>query len=217
MTGSQSVEIAVVVATALAVAALLVAERRGSSGVVWVAKPLASTGFLALALVRGAAGSGYGRWVLAALALGWLGDVLLIPKQSRRAFLAGLASFLLGHVAYAVAFLLRGVDPEASAVATALVAVPSLTVLRWLWPFVPDRLRVPVVAYVGVISLMVACALGVAEFRAQTSIALGALAFYASDLAVARQRFVAESFTNKLWGLPLYYGAQLLLASTAGG
>jgi hypothetical protein len=64
---------------------------------------------------------------------------------------------------------------------------------------------------------MVVCALGVAEFRAQTSIALGALAFYASDLAVARQRFVAESFANKLWGLPLYYGAQLLLASTAGG
>jgi uncharacterized membrane protein YhhN len=203
--------------TLVALAALLLSERRGSRSGVWLAKPLASTGFLLTALAAGALSNAYGRAVLVALALSWLGDVLLIPKQSRRAFLAGLASFLLGHVAYAVAFLLRGVDPEASAVATALVAVPSLTVLRWLWPFVPDRLRVPVVAYVGVISLMVACALGVAEFRAQTSIALGALAFYASDLAVARQRFVAESFTNKLWGLPLYYGAQLLLASTAGG
>jgi len=202
--------------TLVALAALLFSEWRESRTGVWLAKPLASTGFLLTALAAGALSSAYGRAVLVALVLSWLGDVLLIPKQSRRAFLAGLASFLLGHVAYAVAFLLRGIDPEASVVAAALVAVPSLAVLRWLWPFVPDRMRVPVVAYVGVISLMVVCALGVAGFRAHTSIALGALAFYASDLAVARQRFVAESFTNKLWGLPLYYGAQLLLASTAG-
>jgi uncharacterized membrane protein YhhN len=78
-------------------------------------------------------------------------------------------------------------------------------------------MQVPVAAYVAVISLMVVCALGVADFRQQTTIALGALAFYASDLAVARQRFVAAGFGNKLWGLPLYYGAQLLLASTASG
>jgi uncharacterized membrane protein YhhN len=184
---------------------------------VWLAKPLASTGFLLTALAAGALSSAYGRTVLVALALGWLGDVLLIPKQSRSAFVAGLASFLLGHLAYAVAFLVRGVDPEAAAVAALLVAIVSLAVARWLWPFVPDRLRLPVAAYVGVISLMVVCALGVAAFRAHTTIALGALAFYASDLAVARQRFVGESFTNKLWGLPLYYGAQLLLAATAGG
>jgi hypothetical protein len=38
--------------------------------------------------------------------------------------------------------------------------------------------------------------------------------FYVSDLAVARQRFVAQSWTNKLWGLPLYFGAQLVLAAT---
>jgi uncharacterized membrane protein YhhN len=203
--------------TLVALAALLFSESRGSRNGVWLAKPLASTGFLLTALAAGALSNAYGCAILVALALAWLGDVLLIPKQSRRAFLAGLASFLLGHVAYAVAFLLRGVDPEASAVAAALVAVPSAAALRWLWPFVPDRMRVPVVAYVGVISLMVVCALGVAEFRAHTAITLGAFAFYASDLAVARQRFVAESFTNKLWGLPLYYGAQLLLASTAGG
>ena len=45
---------------------------------------------------------------------------------------------------------------------------------------------------------------------------VGALGFFLSDLAVARERFVAKGFTNKLWGLPLYYGAQLLLAWTAG-
>ena len=41
----------------------------------------------------------------------------------------------------------------------------------------------------------------------------GAALFYLSDLAVARQRFVAPGFENKLIGLPLYYAGQLLLAS----
>ena len=40
----------------------------------------------------------------------------------------------------------------------------------------------------------------------------GATAFYLSDLAVARERFVTRSFADKLWGLPLYYVAQVLIA-----
>jgi hypothetical protein len=31
---------------------------------------------------------------------------------------------------------------------------------------------------------------------------------------VARDRFLRHEFLNRAWGLPLYYGAQLLLAST---
>lgn len=42
----------------------------------------------------------------------------------------------------------------------------------------------------------------------------GAALFYLSDLAVARHRFVAPGPENKLIGLPLYYAAQLILAST---
>jgi hypothetical protein len=43
---------------------------------------------------------------------------------------------------------------------------------------------------------------------------LGAVMFYASDLSVARDRFVKRGFLNRVWGLPLYYAAQLVLAST---
>ena len=214
MTGSQSVESGVVVATLLALAALLLAERRGSTAGVWVAKPLASTGFVALGLVRGAAATGYGRWVLAALALGWLGDVLLIPKGAKRAFAAGLGSFLLGHLAFAAAFLVRGVAwpwLAAGALGAGAVAIP---VLRWLGPHVPASLRGAVHAYVAVISAMVASATGAFGAAGGAALLAGALGFFASDLAVARQRFVAKSFTNKLWGLPLYYASQLLLAST---
>ena len=37
-----------------------------------------------------------------------------------------------------------------------------------------------------------------------------------TDLFVARERFVVKSFTNKLVGLPLYYGGQFLLAFSVG-
>jgi uncharacterized membrane protein YhhN len=209
-----SAGLALALATAAAVAGLLVAERRGSRPGVWVAKPLASAGFVALALVSGATDTSYGRWVLAALALGWLGDVLLIPKGAKRSFAAGLASFLLGHLAFVVAFWLRGAQPlwlAGGALAAAALAVP---VLRWLRPHVPAALRVPVHAYVAVISAMVAAAAGAFGATGDAQLLAGALGFFASDLAVARERFVAKSFTNKLWGLPLYYAAQLLLAGT---
>jgi hypothetical protein len=38
--------------------------------------------------------------------------------------------------------------------------------------------------------------------------------FFVSDLAVARERFIEHTFLNKTWGLPLYYGGQLLLATS---
>jgi len=62
---------------------------------------------------------------------------------------------------------------------------------------------------------MVAFAFGVFP-SAGLALLAGALSFYVSDLAVARDRFVAPGFSNRLWGLPLYYGGTLLLATTAG-
>jgi hypothetical protein len=38
----------------------------------------------------------------------------------------------------------------------------------------------------------------------------------ASDITVARQRFVAAAFANRAVGLPMYYTAQVLLALTIG-
>jgi uncharacterized membrane protein YhhN len=206
-----------VLLTLTAVAALLLSRWRGFRPGTWVAKPLASTGFVAVALAAGALGTRYGQLVLLALALSWLGDVLLIPKQVKAAFLAGLVSFLLGHVAFAAAFVARGVSLPALAVTAALLAVPLVLALRWLGPHVEGSMRLPVRAYVTVISAMVMCAAGTVWAAGNPMILLGALAFYASDLAVARERFVVHTFTNELWGLPLYYGAQLLLAWTVAG
>jgi hypothetical protein len=51
---------------------------------------------------------------------------------------------------------------------------------------------------------------------ARPGVRAGALLFYLSDLLVARDRFVRPGIVNRVVGLPLYYAAQLLLASAVG-
>ena len=199
-------------ATAVCVAALLASERSGSRAGVWIAKPAASSAFIAVALAAGATGTSYGCAILAGLALSWLGDVLLIPRDAPKVFLAGVGSFLLGHVAYAVAFLARGVALGTTVVAAAVVVALAVAVLSWLRPHVGPDMRLAVPAYITVISVMVVAALGTYAFGGNPWIPLGAVGFYFSDLSVARDRFVAEEFANRVWGLPLYYAAQVALA-----
>jgi uncharacterized membrane protein YhhN len=203
--------------TCLAVAGLLVAEYRDYRPGVWLAKPLASTGFVAVAVAAGALGSSYGRWVLAALLLCWLGDVLLIPRGAPRCFRAGLLSFLLGHLAFAGGFVARGLDGLTCLCLAAAAAAVGWRVLRWLRPHLPPDMATPVHAYVVVISAMLVCAAGTVVHAGAPRILAGALMFYLSDLAVARERFLASGFTNKAWGLPLYFAGQLILATTAAG
>ena len=49
-------------------------------------------------------GSNYYFFVIPALVLGWLGDVLLIRIDKKINFTLGLASFLLGHLCYIIVF-----------------------------------------------------------------------------------------------------------------
>jgi uncharacterized membrane protein YhhN len=200
--------------TVIATIALLLAEWRGSRAGVWIAKPLASLGFVLAAFTGGALESAYGTGVLVALLLCLLGDVLLIPKQSTRIFQAGVLSFLLGHLAFAVAFASLGLDQLACAGAAVPALVALILVLRWLRPHLRGGMRIAVYAYTAVISAMVIFAAGATAAGAPITVLIGALMFYLSDLSVARDRFVAPGLSNGLWGLPLYFGGQLVLAST---
>jgi len=200
-----------VIFTLIALVALVVAERREVRWAIWVAKPLASTGFIAAAVSRGAMDTPHGQAMLVAFALSWLGDVLLIGK-TKTAFLLGLVAFLAGHLGFVAAFVIRGTHPTVTAMAFGGLMLPAVGVLRWLWPHVPSNLRGPVVAYVVVISTMVAAS--VSLVGVDVLIVIGAVAFYLSDICVARHRFVQPEFLNKLVGLPLYYVAQLILAAT---
>src|SRR5688572_29019495 len=101
--------VAAAICLSLAVA-LVIAHVRQWRGAVPPLKLAASASFMAVAWLAGASGTAYGRWVLAALALGAMGDALLLSRHSRM-FLAGLGVFLLAHAVYALAFALRGWDP----------------------------------------------------------------------------------------------------------
>jgi uncharacterized membrane protein YhhN len=73
-----------------------------------------------------------------------------------------------------------------------------------------------VLAYIVVITVMLAVAVSVTPSGAPWPVLPAAVAFYASDLAVARDRFVTPGFINRAFGLPLYYAAQLLFAVSTG-
>ncbi len=198
--------------TAIAVLFLLVGEARDSKGLKWISKPLASLGFVWFAWSMGPHDRA-GWTIVVGLCLCLVGDVCLLPGR-KQWFLAGLGAFLAGHLAYAAAFWQRGVSLPTAAIAALLLAIPALVVWRWLKPHVEPAMRAPVTAYIVVITTMVACALAGAGVRADWLAVTGAIAFYLSDLAVARDVFVKPGFVNRLWGLPLYYGAQLCLAAT---
>lgn len=196
--------------TALGVVGTLVGERLEKP---WrfVAKPLASSGFVGLGLALGATNTEYGRWILIALAFGWVGDVFLLGS-TRSWFLTGLVAFLIGHLAYVVAFIIAGLSVTPTIVAASVAAIAASLVYRWLRPHLPSEMVLPVAVYVVIISAMAVTAVGATAAGATTLIVAGAVAFYFSDLAVARNRFVAPGMINRLWGLPLYYLGQILLA-----
>jgi uncharacterized membrane protein YhhN len=199
---------------AAAVVGLLCAEWRGSRKGLWLTKPLASLAFIWASVASGALESTYGQWVLVGLVLCLLGDMLLIPLERPAVFRAGVFAFLAGHVAYSAAFVTQPLDGFGLAGGAILLAVVVGGVLRWLASSLPANMVWPVRAYMIVIGVMSALACGVTAAGGPWAVAVGALAFTASDVSVARDRFVRHEFLNRAWGLPLYYGAQLLLAST---
>jgi uncharacterized membrane protein YhhN len=161
----------------------------------------------------------YYQMVLIALVLSVAGDVLLaIPGQ--RTFLAGLVSFLTGHIAYVVAFFGLAAPGIVAGIGAVALAGIAFVVYRWLAPHLGD-MRIPVIAYMVVISVMVIGALSVMTrtdlpLAGRTLVLAGAVAFFASDLFVAKDRFVDGAFSNRVIGLPLYYGAQFMLAFSVG-
>lgn len=175
------------------------------------AKFVASTAFVALALQQGALASRYGRLVLAGLCLSWCGDLLLVGR-SQAFFLAGLAAFLLAHVAYTAAFIAHGYR-RATLVAAAL-PLAAIAILAWSWlgPHTPTGLSLPVRGYMIVISLMLMFAYGTRGAGGSWLIVAGATLFYLSDLSVAALRLLGTGYPTYALGLPAYYAAQVCLA-----
>jgi uncharacterized membrane protein YhhN len=144
------------------------------------------------------------------------GDVFLIFFDSKKLFLAGLVSFLTGHILYAVAFFSASSPGRVAWTGAALSIVAGSAIFIWLRPFL-GKMLFPVAAYVAIITAMVIGAssiLGDAKFgvTGRLLVFYGALLFYISDIFVARHRFVKKEYRNRFFGLPLYYAGQFMIA-----
>lgn len=195
--------------TATATMWLVGAEWVGSRRQLFMAKPLASLGFLLVPLLAGRAGHPGTAWLIGGLALGAIGDVVLMFDSSAM-FTVGLIAFLFGHAAYVVGFSAGALAAPAVIGTSIVMGMVAIGTVQWLRPHLRPPFNIAVPLYVLVISAMVVSAIGstTAGIGAKT----GAALFAASDLAVARERFVRQSRWNRVLGLPMYYAAQLLIA-----
>ena len=198
---------------------LLVCEQRGLARTALAFKTVASVSFVVVAAMQSCSKSVYHQAILTGLALSLVGDVLLaLPGE--RFFLAGLVSFLLGHVAFVVAFFWLGSLGPMMFAGLGLGLIIGIRVFQWLAPNLGD-MKKPVIAYMAVITVMVSGALAVAEVGTIPTLGrflvlAGALSFYVSDVTVAKDRFVDGLFVNRLVGLPLYYIGQFMFAFSIG-
>nr|HEX4317889.1 lysoplasmalogenase [Kofleriaceae bacterium] len=228
----MTAELAMIVATvacALACAALVRAELREDHAGRGRFKPIASLAFLATGVAAAvAAPSALAVCVVIGQLLGVGGDLALLrSRQPDRAdaklqFAIGVVLFLAGHVMFVVGFALTLSPLRWLRIAGWSVLVPtyvSVQTARDVRAHVTGTLRSLVPIYAAVITVMFAGALAVATYGGSAGgmkLVIGALAFYVSDVFVARD-LVEDDVWNRVWGLPLYYGGQLLIAWSVAG
>jgi uncharacterized membrane protein YhhN len=127
-------------------------------------------------------------WMVVGLVLSLAGDVFLMLDE--KWFVAGLGSFLLGHIAYVVGLQLAPTSAAWTLLGLAVVAACIATFGRRIVTGVAAGehrdMVVPVVAYLVVISAMVVSAFGTKGLWA----VVGASLFYASDATLAWNRFL---------------------------
>ncbi|MEG0767246.1 MAG: lysoplasmalogenase [Clostridia bacterium] len=147
------------------------------------------------------------------LCFGFLGDVCLM-QSGQQALLAGLGSFLLGHLCYLALMISRTTFSAASlgsaAVACVLYACVALPLFRALLPSL-GAMRMPVIAYLVVILLMAIAAVGFSVSHGNAYAALGGMLFVLSDAILAWGLFRKPLPAHSFCVMSTYVAAQCLL------
>ena len=176
------------------------------------AKPLVLSSLLVVAVVLGATSSTAGVWLLVALVFGLLGDVALLSDSLPR-FRAGVAAFLVGHLAYVACFASLGLPMPAWSWAGLVVLAAALFATRGVVPATHrlegPALSVPVAVYSAVIGAMLLCA----WFTGVRLVALGASVFVVSDAVLSIDRFVRPIPHARLILMVTYHVGQALIVA----
>ncbi len=176
-----------------------------------VFKPMAMLLAIALVLSRGVRVNAL---LVAGLAFSLLGDCLLMFPGY---FIAGLVAFLVAHLFY-IALFKQGQAwfPSRRSLAATLGA--GLAMYVFLFPGLNAVLKGAVAAYVVVIALMAAQAIGratVLRDKASVLVAVGAVFFMVSDSLLATNKFAVPIPMAQFWVLGTYYMAQILISRNA--
>lgn len=145
-----------------------------------------------------------------ALVLCLVGDVALLASIDK--FVLGLASFLLGHLAFIVLFVLYGLTSTTlGGLALILASLLVITIGRVIVAGATHSdpaLRTPVLAYLGIISLMGAVGWATGRWW----VVLGSTLFVVSDSVLGWGRFVRERRWMSITVMVTYHAAIASLA-----
>jgi uncharacterized membrane protein YhhN len=208
-------------ALVIAVFFLIWAEMLEKRRQIYVLKPISTViviAVVALSFQEPTQNLTYALCVLLGLLLSLGGDIALMFQENRKAFVVGLVLFLLAHVAYTVVFAKLGRFSAwdiLSTVALLAVGVGFYTLIK------PNlgTMRMPVIVYMVVISVMVSRAVAtlanpVLKIGQAVMMAVGAVLFYISDVILAANRFWKPWRYHRV-SLAFYYSGQLLIALAA--
>jgi sterol desaturase/sphingolipid hydroxylase (fatty acid hydroxylase superfamily)/uncharacterized membrane protein YhhN len=152
--------------------------------------------------------------LMGGLAFSLAGDTLLMFPGY---FIPGLVAFLVAHLFY-IALFRQGVAWFPSRRALAITLGFGVAMYAFLFDGLNPVLRIAVAAYVVVIALMAAQAIGRATLlrdKASVAVAVGAAFFMASDALLATNKFAIPLPMAQFWVLSTYYVAQLLIVLNA--
>ncbi len=182
-----------------------------------VAKPLALLFAIVLVAIcprQERAGGRFHHMLLAAMVFSLAGDCLLMFPGY---FIPGLVAFLIAHLFY-IALFKRDVRWFPSRRALLATLTIGAAMYAFLYSGLNPVLRIAVAAYVLVIALMAAQAIGratVLRDRSSLGVAVGAGFFMLSDALLATNRFAVPLPMAQLWVLSTYYVAQILIVFNA--
>lgn len=155
-------------------------------------------------------------WVLLASVLASLLGDHRLAMAGDSALIQGMGAFALAHVGYSL--VLFSLAPSVQIVAVAAIGMLAASTFFWLLPHT-GTLRGPVIAYVGIISLMGIAAWSVAQPLTTATGALirgGAALFILSDMILSLQIFRWQSARRVVMLsvlLPYFWGQLALVTS----
>jgi uncharacterized membrane protein YhhN len=158
--------------------------------------------------------------VVAALFLGWLGDILLLRIKELLFFRLGLASFLTGQLIYifVMLYFAGGVNVQLLVISALVYAVAGVYIIRLIKP--SKEMFVPVIIYETVILIM---AISAIQFFAAYGppyglfVLIGSVCFIVSDSLLAMLTFHSKPKIYYFFCMVAYIAAQLCIVMGLSG